>query len=556
MKKILILGANNSQVQLIRAAKEEGYYVVVCDYANDNPGIPLVDKHYQVSYLDKGSVLSIAKEEKIDGIVGNTDPAMPVVAYIAEQLGLVGNKQECVAKFLSKSAFRELQEKLGLFCPKHIESDDFTNVEAAIKSFEYPIIVKPSLSGGSKGVTKIYDNQAEKLHEAFEICKTLSDNGKVTIEEYVEMPSLDVIEGDLFVLGDEILWDGFFNIRRSVMAPMLPMTKTFPATLSLDEFSIIKRDVTKLFKQAGVKHGEFNIEMWFTTKGDLFIIENNPRQGGNRIPQLLKKYTGIDYNKLLVTTAVGDNSYFDSIKNIVTKPKFLSQHIVFSNYDGVLDKVEIKPTIQQYIMDIELTKKVGDKVRQRNNASDNIAYVTLEFPDRESQLAYSGGGQIEELIYPIIKNRVLPIADCSMPYQPIYDFMTGDAYDFFVPKLEKVPRTVEGYAEQFSIYGTIAYDIDEKNRIIGMVAGYTHNLRIPQYALIAEVYVNHDHRGEGLGEKLVKRYIDYCKSIGLKGVWLHVWEDNYPAQQLYQKLGFVFDESSNDNGLLKMDLSF
>ena len=56
MKKILILGANNSQVQLIRAAKEEGYYVVVCDYADENPGIPLVDKHYQVSYLDQESV--------------------------------------------------------------------------------------------------------------------------------------------------------------------------------------------------------------------------------------------------------------------------------------------------------------------------------------------------------------------------------------------------------------------------------------------------------------------------------------------------------------------
>ena len=71
MKKILILGANNSQVQLIQAAKKEGYYVVVCDYADDNPGLPLVDKHYQVSYLDQEEVLSIAKEEHIDGVIGN-----------------------------------------------------------------------------------------------------------------------------------------------------------------------------------------------------------------------------------------------------------------------------------------------------------------------------------------------------------------------------------------------------------------------------------------------------------------------------------------------------
>lgn len=51
-KKLLLLGTNNGQVQLIKAAKEEGYYVIACDYTNDNPGLPFVDKHYQVSYLD------------------------------------------------------------------------------------------------------------------------------------------------------------------------------------------------------------------------------------------------------------------------------------------------------------------------------------------------------------------------------------------------------------------------------------------------------------------------------------------------------------------------
>lgn len=89
-----------------------------------------------------------------------------------------------------------------------------------------------------------------------------------------------------------------------------------------------------------------------------------------------------------------------------------------------------------------------------------------------------------------------------------------------------------------------------------MVAGYTHNLRIPGRAYIAEVYVNRGHREKGLDVQLMKRYIDYCKLIGMEGVWLHVWENNYPALRLYKNLGFVIDESSNENGLLKMDLIF
>ena len=555
MKKILILGANNSQVQLIKAAKEEGYYVIACDYAHDNPGIPFVDKHYQVSYLELEKILSIAKEEQIDGIIGNTDPAMSVVAYVAEQMGLVGNDPNSIKKFISKNDFRQFQEQIGLFCPKHIETDDYLTVESIVDSWNFPIVVKPSESSGSQGVTKIFSNQKERLCNAFENCKKLSNDGKVTIEEYVEMPSLEIIEGDLFVLDDKILWNGLFNIRRSILAPMVPMTKIFPAILSTEELSIIKTDVTKLFKEAGIRHGEYNIEMYFTTEGKLFIIENNPRQGGNRIPQLLKKHTGIDYNKLLVTTAVGDNNYFNQIKDKELTRNYLSQHILFSNFSGILDGVEISPNIKKYVTDVELTKKAGDKVNQFHNATDSIGYVNLLFPDRESQLHYCRRN-IEQQIFPIVSKHEIPIADCSLPYQLIYDFMIGDAYEFFVPKLKKVNRTPEDYAEQLATYCTIAYDLDEDNKLKGLVAGYMQNLRKSQFSLIAEVYVNSEYRREGLGEKLMMRYIDCCKSAGMKGVWLHVKEQSEPAQNLYKKLGFIFDDSYNENGLLQMELRF
>ena len=160
------------------------------------------------------------------------------------------------------------------------------------------------------------------------------------------------------------------------------------------------------------------------------------------------------------------------------------------------------------------------------------------------------------MIYPVVRDKEIPIAHCSLPYQLVYDFMTGDAYDFFVPKLERVPRTVEGYAEQLATFCSIAYDIDERYQIKGMVAGYTQNLKRPGYALIAEVYVNRDCRREGLGEKLMKRFIDHCKTIGLEGAWLHVYADNDEAQKLYRKLGFAIDEPYCNGNHLAMSLNF
>lgn len=402
MKKILILGANEKQLQLIKAAKEEGYYVVVCDYTSDNPGIPLADKHYQVSYLDQDSVLSIAKKEKIDGVIGNNDPAMPMVAYISDRLGLPGNSPETIDKLISKSAFRQFQEQIGLYCPKHIETEDFSVVEKSIENLNYPIIVKPSVSAGSQGTTKIQANQTGKLQEVFNTCKGFSRNGKVTIEEYVEMPTLEGIEGDIFVFGDIILWNGLFTTRRSMMAPMIPMTYIFPAILSQEKLTVVKKNVAKLFKEVGIRHGEYNIEMYFTKKEELFIIEVNPRQGGHLLPQQIKKHTEIDLTRLLVTTAVGQNEYLDDIVKKEPKNNFLTHHVVFSDISGILQDIEIDPVIRKYVSEIAFHKKRGEKINQRNNATDYIAYVTMQFPDRETQLSYSRE-RIEQMIRPIVK---------------------------------------------------------------------------------------------------------------------------------------------------------
>ena len=72
-EKILVLGGATAQVPLIRAAKQAGLYVVLCDWTTTNLGISIADKHYQVSTLDLEAVLEVAKSEKIDGVVSNSD---------------------------------------------------------------------------------------------------------------------------------------------------------------------------------------------------------------------------------------------------------------------------------------------------------------------------------------------------------------------------------------------------------------------------------------------------------------------------------------------------
>ena len=89
-KRILFLGAAQTQTPPIKYARSQGHYTITCDYFPENPGHKLANQSYPVSTTDKEVVLQLAKELKIDGIVAYaSDPAAPTAptaAYVAESM--------------------------------------------------------------------------------------------------------------------------------------------------------------------------------------------------------------------------------------------------------------------------------------------------------------------------------------------------------------------------------------------------------------------------------------------------------------------------------------
>ena len=62
MKKILLLGGSAQQVIAIETAKRLGYYTILCDFLDDNPGQYAADKFYLESTTDKEKILEIAEK--------------------------------------------------------------------------------------------------------------------------------------------------------------------------------------------------------------------------------------------------------------------------------------------------------------------------------------------------------------------------------------------------------------------------------------------------------------------------------------------------------------
>ena len=161
MKKILLLGGSAQQVVAIKTAKKLGYYTVLCDYLSDNPGQYVADKYYNVSTTDVDAVYEVAKKEKVDGILPYaSDPAALPAAIVAERLGLPTNPSKSVEVLGIKHKFREFLQQHNFASPKTFAFDAKMKAEEVAKnvsSFHFPIVVKPTDSSGSKGVSIIND---------------------------------------------------------------------------------------------------------------------------------------------------------------------------------------------------------------------------------------------------------------------------------------------------------------------------------------------------------------------------------------------------------------
>lgn len=401
MKKIVVLGGGDYQLPLIRAAKQQGYYVILCDFRENIPGKLESDVHYQVDTLKYKDVISVCQQENPDGIVTNSEPAILNCTKIANELGLVSNPVESIALLTSKHLFRRLQKEVGCFCPKSFVVSNIDELVENIGKISFPIIIKPSANSGTRGTQKVEKYDIQVINKAYEECYRFSRNALVEVEEFIEMPSLWTIEGEIFVHKGKILWDGLFSTYRSEKLPMVPMTYLAPLLIDRSRFFKIKTAVEKIFSSAKIIEGEFNLEGYFNNDDEFFIIEINARQGGLFLPDFVYRHSGIDYNKLLVTTSVGDDSYWNELMRFERETKNVTNHAVFSVKSGLYGGIFIDSIIKDFIVDVIELKKENDRLRPALNATDIVALVKLQFRDIEEQYDFSL--KLNHLIRPIYK---------------------------------------------------------------------------------------------------------------------------------------------------------
>ena len=130
-KRLMLLGGIRYLLPVIKAAHEQGYYVITADYLPDNIAHKYSDEYCNVSIIDKEAVLKEAQRLEIDGIMSfAVDPGVVSAAYVAEKLGLPFQcSYEAACILQDKSKFRKFLSDNGFNCPK---AKGYSNVEDAL----------------------------------------------------------------------------------------------------------------------------------------------------------------------------------------------------------------------------------------------------------------------------------------------------------------------------------------------------------------------------------------------------------------------------------------
>ncbi|MGN1326848.1 MAG: acetyl-CoA carboxylase biotin carboxylase subunit family protein, partial [Clostridia bacterium] len=167
MKKLVIIGANDFQNQLILKAKGLGYETHVFAWKDGSIGEKTADYFYPISIIEKEQILEKCREIKPVGICSiASDLATTTVNYVAEELGLVSNPTSISLQCTNKYEMRKKMQKNGIKTPRYIKVGEDTSTWD-IEKMKFPLIVKPTDRSGSRGITKIYTN--EELKEAVEL---------------------------------------------------------------------------------------------------------------------------------------------------------------------------------------------------------------------------------------------------------------------------------------------------------------------------------------------------------------------------------------------------
>lgn len=354
-EKLVIIGANDFQAQLIKKANELGYETHVFAWEDGAVGKAIADYFYPISIVNKDEILEYCKKIKPAGICSiASEVANITVNYLARHLGLVCNSERCVLLSTNKHEMRKAFAENNDPSPKSILVDVDSDLQKI--DINFPVLVKPTDRSGSRGITKVL--KFEDLQQAVSFACNESFEKKALVEEFVEGKEYSV---------EYISYQGKHTFlalteKFTTGAPhYVEVAHKQPADIPKKQLDVINKIISKALDTLNVQYGASHSEIKIDGHGNIKIIEIASRMGGDCIgSDLVPLSTGFDYMKMVIDIATGKSPDFLQqehynnafIKFICTEKDLIDAHTIKNQYkENFIRETVLNPKINPTLLD-------------------------------------------------------------------------------------------------------------------------------------------------------------------------------------------------------------
>jgi biotin carboxylase len=379
-RRLIVLGAGAFQAPAIRKAAAMGCHVISVDNVPDNPGHAFAHESVHCSTVDRVAVAEICRRLQADGICTfASDVALPSVGLACDAGSLPGVSERVADVMTNKQRFREFQKKHNIPAPAFAAGDALSGIWARLQTLRYPVMFKPVDSSGSRGVSRLDFSERGAAEAAFQHAASFSRTATVCVEEWLP--------------GTEVGGDGFMEAGRLVFAVVSEKHMRgyavtghrLPASLSASAQAAVKQEVERCCRELGYRDGPVNFDV--IVGADVpWVLELSARTGGNGIPAIIGRATGVDLEEQAIRFALGERlEWADG-----GAAQACGSFVFGSERDGILRQVRDRDALRQEVpevFELFLARRPGDRVLPFTHNGNLIGCALFDCRDAQRYAA-------------------------------------------------------------------------------------------------------------------------------------------------------------------------
>lgn len=367
IRRIMVLAGGPDQAALIGEIKKlyPDSFVVLVDMNPNVVASKVADKHIIVSTMDFDKVEQAAIEEDIDIILTACgDQPMLTMGIVSERLGLPCflNKQQ-IMNLTNKMLMKRLMVENGIPTSKFKVFSNIENLD--VSGLNYPLIVKPVDSNGSKGVRKVEND--DELHMQAGVAIEFSPSRTVIVEEFVEGED---VSSDFYVHDGKVtaVMDCLSNKYKPNEGVAVIYQSLIPAPVSDSVRTQLQSIAEKIAEVFEIKNSPLIVQT--IVRGDnVSVIEFSARLGGGAKYKTIETVTNFNVLRANLLSMLGKTSEITPVKSnrYYSRCHFYTTGGVFNRFEGHMD-LQNKGVVEDFI----INRTSGTVLSEPRSSGDRV----------------------------------------------------------------------------------------------------------------------------------------------------------------------------------------